>query len=149
MILQTGGLLFGEISTRSMPASAAILMANTVSTVPLLVPSTSINWICALRISSLVRGPSLVAAGGALLGRRMGGSPGLLKRRANLMDDAAAGKPAYAHIVYFQVRRSRFYQQFRPNSRFARAQSGGQAVSPEEPAPENLQFRGASAPDAT
>jgi hypothetical protein len=34
MILQTGGLLFGEISTRSMPASAAILIATTVSTTP-------------------------------------------------------------------------------------------------------------------
>jgi hypothetical protein len=30
-----------------------------------------------LRISSLVRGPSLVAAGGALLGRRMVNSPKL------------------------------------------------------------------------
>jgi hypothetical protein len=74
MILQTGGLLFGEISTRSMPASAAILTAAAVSIVPWLVPFWSISWICALRISSLVRGPSLVAAGGALLGRRMGDS---------------------------------------------------------------------------
>src|ERR1700741_5294880 len=81
MILQTGGLLFGEISTRSMPASMAILMAVTVSRVPLLDPSTSISWICALRISSLMRGPSLATAGGALLGRRMGGSPRLFKGR--------------------------------------------------------------------
>ncbi len=34
MILHTGGLLFGEISTRSMPASTAILTATIVSTVP-------------------------------------------------------------------------------------------------------------------
>src|SRR5882724_11491444 len=81
MILQTGGLLFGEISTRSMPASMAILMAVTVSMVPLLEPYTSISWICALRMSSLMRGPSLATAGGALLGRRMGGSPRLLKGR--------------------------------------------------------------------
>src|SRR4029453_61619 len=81
MILQTGGLLFGEISTRSMPASMAILTADTVSTVPWLTPSASISWICALRISSLMRGPSLATAGGALLGRRMGSSPRLLKGR--------------------------------------------------------------------
>src|ERR1043166_2873649 len=92
MILQTGGLLFGEISTRSMPASMAILMAVTVSMVPLLEPSTSISWICALRISSLMRGPSLATAGGALLGRRMGSSPGLLKEGAILKQDAATGK---------------------------------------------------------
>src|ERR1700750_2965809 len=81
MILQTGGVTFGEISTRSMPASMAILMAVTVSMVPLLEPSTSISWICALRMSSLMRGPSLATAGGALLGRRMGSSPELLKGR--------------------------------------------------------------------
>src|SRR5206468_2036451 len=97
MILQTGGLLFGEISTRSMPASMAILMATTVSTVPLLVPSTSISWICALRISSLVRGPSLAAAGGALLGRRMGYSPELLKEGDILKQDAATGKRTRIH----------------------------------------------------
>jgi len=32
--LQTGGLVLGEISTRSMPASIAILMAAIVSTLP-------------------------------------------------------------------------------------------------------------------
>src|SRR5689334_10914893 len=81
MILQTGGVTFGEISTRSMPASMAILTAVTVSMVPWLRPSWSISWICALRMSSLMRGPSLATAGGALLGRRMGSSPGLLKGR--------------------------------------------------------------------
>src|SRR5579872_3063564 len=101
MILQTGGLLFGEISTRSMPASAAILIASTVSVVPRLVPCWSINWICALRISSLVRGPSLVAAGGALLGRRMGGSPRLLKKAVTLKEEALAGKTARAGLVDF------------------------------------------------
>src|SRR5579872_4283561 len=92
MILQTGGLLFGEISTRSMPASAAILIASTVSVVPRLVPCWSINWICALRISSLTRGPSLVAAGGALLGRRMGSSPKLLNEAVILKQYTSAGK---------------------------------------------------------
>jgi hypothetical protein len=43
MILQTGGLLFGAISTRSIPASVAILIAAIVSTVPRLVPSALIN----------------------------------------------------------------------------------------------------------
>src|SRR5262245_33972145 len=97
MILQTGGLLFGEISTRSIPASMAILMATTVSTVPLLVPSTSISWICALRMSSLVRGPSLVAAGGALLGRRMGYLQSCEREAAILKQDAPAGKRTRIH----------------------------------------------------
>jgi hypothetical protein len=58
-----------------MPASIAIFTATDVSVTPTLVPFWSISWIWALRISSLVRGPSLAAAGGALLGRRMGKSP--------------------------------------------------------------------------
>jgi len=36
-------LVFGEISTRSMPASKAILTAATVSTVPWFVPFWSIS----------------------------------------------------------------------------------------------------------
>jgi hypothetical protein len=43
MILQTGGAVLGEISTRSIPASSAILMAAIVSTVPWFVPFWSIS----------------------------------------------------------------------------------------------------------
>src|SRR5215470_13499698 len=99
MILQTGGLLFGEISTRSMPASMAILMAVTVSTVPWLVPSASISWICALRISSLMRGPSLATWGGALLGRRMGSSPRLLKGRRYFEARRRQGQANSLHLT--------------------------------------------------
>jgi hypothetical protein len=58
-----------------MPASIAIFTAIAVSTVPWLRPVWSISWMVRLRISSLVRGPSFAATGGALLGRRMGKSP--------------------------------------------------------------------------
>src|SRR3569623_526790 len=92
MILQTGGLLFGEISTRSMPASIAIFTATDVSVTPTLTPFWSISWTSRLRISSLVRGPSLATVGGALLGRRMGRSPRLLKEATILKEFRGAGK---------------------------------------------------------
>jgi hypothetical protein len=38
----------------------------------LLAPSLSMSWTSRTRISSLMRGPSLAAGCGALLGRRMG-----------------------------------------------------------------------------
>ena len=41
MILQTGGLVFGEISTRSMPASSAILTAAKEAEIPA-------RWLLAL-----------------------------------------------------------------------------------------------------
>jgi hypothetical protein len=73
-------------------------MAVTVSMVPWLVPSWSISWICALRMSSLMRGPSLATAGGALLGRRMGSSPRLLKRRRYFEARRARGQ-AKSHFI--------------------------------------------------
>jgi hypothetical protein len=90
----------------------------------------------------LVRGPSLAAAGGALLGRRMGGSPRLLKRGTTLMEDAAAGKMAEARIVQFSARRCRpavdtgSFQDLR-----GRDQMAGRSPQT-EPEPENSQFRG-------
>jgi len=56
---------------------AAIRRLNWVMlpTVPLLVPSLSIRWTSRTRISSLIRGPSLRAGSGALIGRRMAQNP--------------------------------------------------------------------------
>jgi hypothetical protein len=48
-------------------ASAAL-----ISVTPLLEPSLSMSWISRTRISSLMRGPSLAAGAGVLIGRRMG-----------------------------------------------------------------------------
>jgi hypothetical protein len=48
-------------------ASAAL-----ISVTPLLEPSLSMSWTSRTRISSLMRGPSLAAGCGVLIGRRMG-----------------------------------------------------------------------------
>jgi len=48
-------------------ASAAL-----ISVTPLLAPSLSMSWTSRTRISSLMRGPSLAAGCGVLIGRRMG-----------------------------------------------------------------------------
>src|SRR5262249_20138163 len=48
-------------------ASAAL-----ISVTPLLLPSLSMSWTSRTRISSLMRGPSLAAGCGVLIGRRMG-----------------------------------------------------------------------------
>jgi hypothetical protein len=47
-------------------------MAALISVTPLLAPSLSMSWTSRTRISSLIRGPSLVAGCGSLIGRRMG-----------------------------------------------------------------------------
>jgi hypothetical protein len=47
-------------------------MAALISVTPLLTPSLSMSWTSRTRISSLMRGPSLAAGCGALIGRRMG-----------------------------------------------------------------------------
>jgi hypothetical protein len=47
-------------------------MAALISVTPLLAPSLSMSWTSRTRISSLMRGPSLAAGCGVLIGRRMG-----------------------------------------------------------------------------
>src|SRR5579863_1635446 len=47
-------------------------MAAPISVTPLLAPSLSMSWTSRTRISSLMRGPSLAAGCGVLMGRRMG-----------------------------------------------------------------------------
>jgi hypothetical protein len=46
--------------------------AALISVTPLLEPSLSMSWTSRTRISSLMRGPSLAAGCGVLIGRRMG-----------------------------------------------------------------------------
>jgi hypothetical protein len=46
-------------------------MAALISVTPLLAPSLSMSWTSRTRISSLMRGPSLAAGCGVLIGRRM------------------------------------------------------------------------------
>jgi hypothetical protein len=46
-------------------------MAMLISVTPLLAPSLSMSWTSRTRISSLMRGPSLAAGCGVLIGRRM------------------------------------------------------------------------------
>ncbi len=43
MILQTGGLVLGTISTRSKPASKAILFASAILRIPICFPSVPIT----------------------------------------------------------------------------------------------------------
>src|SRR5215467_1043021 len=47
-------------------------IAALISVTPLLAPSLSMSWTSRTRISSLMRGPSLAAGCGDLIGRRMG-----------------------------------------------------------------------------
>jgi hypothetical protein len=47
------------------------LRAALISVTPLLAPSLSMSWTSRTRISSLMRGPSLAAGCGVLIGRRM------------------------------------------------------------------------------
>src|SRR4030067_185211 len=55
MIRQTCGETFGEISTRSIPASPAMLFASGVGTTPTCLPSAPISRTDGIRISSLMR----------------------------------------------------------------------------------------------
>ena len=69
MSLQTGGLAFGEISTRSRPASSAMTRARSGETTPTFSPSAPMRRISVARIRSLMRGP-VSRCGGALWGLR-------------------------------------------------------------------------------
>ena len=69
MILHTGGSAFGEISTRSSPASSAICIARAGVTTPTFSPSAPIRRISGDRMRSLMRGP-VSRCGGALWGLR-------------------------------------------------------------------------------
>src|SRR4030067_823940 len=55
MIRQTGGETFGEISTRSSPASSAIRLASDVGTTPTCLPLAPISRTDGIRMSSLMR----------------------------------------------------------------------------------------------
>tara|TARA_B100001778_G_scaffold324403_1_gene318708 strand:+ start:590 stop:784 length:195 start_codon:yes stop_codon:yes gene_type:complete len=63
--LQTGGLEFGDISTRSRPASVAISRALSEVTNPSFSPSAPIKRISSLSIVSFTLGPLLRAGAGA------------------------------------------------------------------------------------
>src|SRR4030065_95736 len=55
MIRQTGGETFGEISTRSIPASSAMRLASDIGTTPTCLPSAPIKRTDGIRMSSLMR----------------------------------------------------------------------------------------------
>jgi len=57
MILQTGGLAFGEISTKSNPLSSARSIAFSGVTIPTLFPSAPISLISVEVTVSLTLGP--------------------------------------------------------------------------------------------
>src|SRR6266850_1196636 len=59
-ILQTGGSAFGAISTRSRPASEAMVSASLRPTTPTMLPRSSTRRTCITPISPLIRGPSRV-----------------------------------------------------------------------------------------
>src|SRR5437667_4158600 len=59
-ILQTGGSAVGAISTRSRPASEAMVSASLRSTTPTMLPCSSTRRTRATPISPLIRGPSRV-----------------------------------------------------------------------------------------
>src|SRR6516225_1048547 len=59
-ILQTGGSALGAISTRSRPASEAIVSASLRPTTPTMLPRSSTRRTRMTAISSLIRGPSRV-----------------------------------------------------------------------------------------
>jgi hypothetical protein len=65
IILQTGGLAFGEISTKSNPASSAMIKARSGVTTPMFSPFSSIKRSSLPRMRSLMRGP-VSRCGGAL-----------------------------------------------------------------------------------
>ena len=69
MILQTGGFAFGDISTKSSPASSANSRPLLGDTNPTLLPSAPIKRISVANIASFIRGP-VSRTGGALCGRR-------------------------------------------------------------------------------
>ena len=69
MILATGGVAFGEISTRSRPASSASSIALSGGTTPMFSPSAPMSRISGARMRSLTRGP-VSRVGGALCGLR-------------------------------------------------------------------------------
>src|ERR1700730_15120179 len=59
-ILETGGSAFGAISTRSRPASEAMVSASLRPTTPTMLPRSSTRRTRITPISSLIRGPSRV-----------------------------------------------------------------------------------------
>ena len=69
MILQTGGLALGEISTRSRPTSSASAMPRAGATTPTFSPSAPMRRISGARMRVLTRGP-VSRTGGALWGLR-------------------------------------------------------------------------------
>src|SRR5690606_13741168 len=61
-ILQTGGSAFGEISTRSSPASSALVSASRADITPSISPASSIRRMRGALIWSLIRGSSGLGA---------------------------------------------------------------------------------------